>query len=298
MRRIAAALILGLVALVGLSGVPTAAQALPMAATCKGVWVVVDYGELGGTSTKCAADYGTGVKALKSAGFDPTIDGGFVYKIKGKPSKPDTATSYWSYWQAERKDDGSFGSWEYSSKGAGSSKPRQGNAEGWRYQDLADGKVAPGVKPPKAEPEPKPEPSKTPKPEPSKTAKPEPTKKPTPEPSKTAKPKPSSSAKPSATANPSQSATPTPSAAPSASDEPEPSPTTEPEPTSPTSQEPSETAPTEDASTSEPTEDPAEAADDPEPAPGSPLPAILAGLVVVAGGGGAGLWWWLKGRHR
>ena len=53
-------------------------QVLPQAASCAGVWVVVDFGSLGGISTKCATCYGTGLAALKSAGFSPTVDDGFV----------------------------------------------------------------------------------------------------------------------------------------------------------------------------------------------------------------------------
>lgn len=295
MRRRAALLTGALVSFLALAGVPTAgAQPLPAAATCSGVWVVVDYGDLGGISTECATDFGTGTKALKSAGFSPTLDNGMLVKIDGKPDKPDIQKSYWSYWHAERKADGSFGAWEYSNKGAGSYKPTKGDAEGWRYQDLADGKVKPGAKPPAAEPKPTPKPSETAPP------------KPTPKPSETAKPKPSETAKPKPSPKPSETIRPTPSRTPSASPTTSPSPSGSPS-TTPTTTEipsagpiPSDT--TSPAATPTP-EPPSEAPPSAEPAPsvpdaGSPVAAIVAGIVVVGGGGGAGLWWWLKGRHR
>ncbi len=275
MRRLAALLAVTLAGLLAFSGWPATAQPLPAAKTCDGVWVVVDFGELGGISTQCATSHGTGAKALRSAGFSPTIDGGFVYRIDGLPEKPDANQAYWSYWQAERRSDGSFGAWEYSNKGANSSKPGRGNAEGWRYQSLADGKVSPGANPPAEEPEP----SATPKPKPTKPAKPA-----KPKPARTAKPKPSKPAAP----EPTRPAEPTPTTTTE--------PTPAPGPTSPSA----ESSPSAGSETPGPAEDPAPpgSTTDPAPGPGSPLPAIVAGVLVVAGGGAAGLWWWLKGRHR
>ena len=55
-----------------------AAPALPQAASCSGVWVVVDFGSLGGISSRCATSYGTGMAALRSAGFSPSVSEGFV----------------------------------------------------------------------------------------------------------------------------------------------------------------------------------------------------------------------------
>ncbi|MBK8460726.1 MAG: hypothetical protein IPL43_11550, partial [Micropruina sp.] len=37
-----------------------------LAATCSGVWVVIDYGALGGTSTRCATGFSSGSTALSS----------------------------------------------------------------------------------------------------------------------------------------------------------------------------------------------------------------------------------------
>ncbi|MGC3955817.1 MAG: hypothetical protein QM804_16500 [Propionicimonas sp.] len=290
MRQLAGLLVAGLVGLFGLAGTPASAQPLPAAATCKGVWVVVDYGELGGSSTKCASSYGTGLAALKSAGFSPKSDGGMVLKIGGKPKDPDINEAYWSYWHAELQSDGSYGAWKYSNKGAGGYKPKRGDAEGWRYLKLSDSRQSPGSKPPKPEPEP------TAKPQPSKTPKPEPSKAPKPKPSKTPKPKPSTSAKPtdSAKPKPSKSAEPEPSPSPTA-DEPTPTPTPPPAETPSAEPAPTESAPPDDPDATEP----ADAEPTPsDPGSGSPVPAIAAAVVVVAGGGGTGLWWWLKGRHR
>lgn len=288
MKGRAALLAAGLVGLITLVGAPAAAQPLPAAKTCSGVWVVVDY--LGGISTKCATDFGTGTKALKSAGFDPKLDNGMILKIGGKPSKSDIQKSYWSYWHAELQADGSFGAWEYSTKGAGSYKPRQGNAEGWRYQDLSDGKVKPGAKPPIVAPEPEPKPTKTttpkPSPKPTKSAAPKPTKTATPKPTKSVTPKPTKTAtvKPSPTGSASTTPTPTPSDSPSA--------------TVTTAPSPSDTAPPVSSSPEAQSPPPSAEPTPPQPDSGSPVGAIIAASLVAVGGSGAGLWWWLKGRHR
>ena len=142
---VALAMLFGMVAL---AAVPTPASA---AQTCGGVWVVVDYGSLGGTTVSCAASgYGTGTAALRSAGFTPTLDGGFTTKINGKPTTPDTYKEYWSYWHASTNANGTWGAWQYSTLGANSYQPRQGDAEGWRYQSATAGTVSPGTRPPVA----------------------------------------------------------------------------------------------------------------------------------------------------
>ena len=299
MRRLLSVVLAAFLAVGTAVAVPAPAQA----ATCSGVWVIVDYGDLGGASTKCAKDHGTGMKALKSAGFKVTTDGGMVTKINGKPGKPDIQVEYWSYWHATRNADGSFSDWSYSNLGADSYKPTKGNAEGWRYQSLDDGKVKPGVRPPAAEPEP----SETPKPEPTKTEKPtpKPTKTATPKPSETAKPKPTKSATPKPTKSPTPTTSPSPtkSATPTASPTPTASATASATPSaSPSATESPTAAPTASESAA-PSPEPPAGSPSAEPAPvepdsGSPVAAIVAGIVVVAGGGGAGLWWWLKGRHR
>lgn len=127
----------------------SSASTLPQQISCSGVWVVVDFGSLGGgTSTECATSHGTGLDALRSAGFAPVFRDSFVYQLSGKPSKPDITKAYWSYWQATEQDDGSYSAWTYSTLGASVSQPEQGSAEGWSYISLGDGTTPPGVKPP------------------------------------------------------------------------------------------------------------------------------------------------------
>lgn len=246
---------------------PTQAVTLPQANACSGVWVVVDFGSLGGTSTKCATDYGTGTKALKSAGFNVVINEGFVYTIGGKPSKPDINKAYWSYWHATKKDDGSYSDWSYSNLGADSYHPTQGNAEGWRYQSLSDGKVPPSVAPPKTD-------TTTPTPTPTKSSKP------TAKPTATKTPTASASATKTATASASPTATAT-SASPTASTAPVTSPT-----------------PIVTPLATEVAQEQASATPDaaPDTGGGSPVGAIVAGAVVVVAGAGLGGWWFLKGR--
>jgi hypothetical protein len=126
-----------------------AAEALPapQAAPCAGVWVVVDFGSLGGASTSCATTFSTGTAALR-AGFSPTLDNGMVIKINGIPATVNVQDHYWSYWHATLRADGSYSSWTYSGLGSNAYRPTAGNADGWRYQALSDGYVAPGVAPP------------------------------------------------------------------------------------------------------------------------------------------------------
>jgi hypothetical protein len=253
----------------------TAATPLPQAATCAGVWVVVDFGSLGGTSTKCATSYDTGTKALKSAGFSVTIDDGFVYKISGKPSKPDTNKAYWSYWHATKQSDGSYSDWSYSNLGANSYHPTRGNAEGWRYQSLSDGKVPPAAAPPKAD-------TASPVPTPSKTTG-KPSAKPTTKPTATKSATKDATRSPSATASrTSATASATPTAATTSA-----VPSVTPTPTDSLAPAGEVTAAAEEVEAT------------PEPAPdsgGGPVGAIAAGVLVVAAGAGLGGWWWLKGR--
>jgi hypothetical protein len=135
-----------------LSAPPAHALPAPQAASCSGVWVVVDYGSLGGTSTSCATSFSTGTAALRGAGFTPTLDNGMVTKINGIPATVNTQDHYWSYWHATLQADGSYSAWAYSGLGANAYHPTAGSADGWRYQALSDGYVAPGVAPPKRAP--------------------------------------------------------------------------------------------------------------------------------------------------
>jgi hypothetical protein len=239
--------------------------------------VVVDYGDLGGVSTACATTYGTGAAALRSAGFNPSFDGKMVIKISGKPASVDLNKYYWSYWHATAKSDGSYSGWSYSSLGATAYHPTTGNAEGWRYQSLNDGKVPPAASPPKSAPVPTPTPtSPKPKPKPSATA----TKKPSAKPSASASAEKTAST--SASARASATATATPPADATAPVTPTPTPVTTPTGSEPaTAQAEAQVTPVQPASDT-----------------GSPVGAIAVGAVVVAGGAGVGGWWLLKGRRR
>jgi len=260
----------------------TAQPASAAQSSCDGVWVVVDYGDLGGIDTKCATSYGTGADALRSAGFDPTITDGFVNKISGKPSKPDPNKAYWSYWQASLKTDGSYSGWKYSNLGATASHPQRGNAEGWRYQSLTAGNVPPGAAPGEASPP-------TPKPTAKPTESAKPTPKPSPKPSATTK-----SPKPTPSASTTKSPTPTNSASASAS---APGTTPTPTPAPETSADSPAATPSVPAAVATPyaSETIAPA---PDPSGSGPLWLVVAAVVLVGGGGGLGLWWYLRGRTR
>lgn len=270
MRRFLLAAALAIPLLAGAAAsTTTQAAPLPQAATCSGVWVVVDFGSLGGTSTKCATSYGSGTAALKSAGFSATLDNGFLLKVNGKPSSPDPNTAYWSYWHATPKDDGTWSSWSYSTLGADSYHPTKGNAEGWHYQKLSDGKVAPGVDPPVAD-------TSTPTPTATKT-----TSKPTATATKT------KTASASATPTKTKTASATPTATPAAS-EASPAPSGTPVATSATplgADQATEVASEQVSGVPQDT------------GSGSPVGLFAAGAVIVLAGGGLGGWWLMKGRR-
>ncbi len=203
-RRLWVALTAALLSLgLGLAVQPATAQpALPQATTCSGVWVIVDKGPLGGTSTRCASSYSTGATALTSAGFSITRKSGMICTIGGVPDPCAISNSaYWSYWHAQRRADGSYGAWTYSNLGADSYNPKKGDAEGWRF---GNGSSAPGVRPPRVV-------TATPKPTPKPTAT-KSTPKPTPTATKKTTPTPKASAK--ASAKPTPSATPVPTESP------------------------------------------------------------------------------------
>jgi hypothetical protein len=243
---------------------PGPSRALPQAATCSGVWVVVDFGTLGGVSTRCATSYSSGAAALSSAGFAIGRKSGMICTIESLPNPCAITTSaYWSYWHAKKRSDGSYGGWTYSNLGADAYNPVKGDAEGWRF---GNGKSAPGAAPPRATtPSPKPTVSRT-----TTKAAPKPASTPT---RATTRPKVTTkaSSKPSATVKKTPTPTPTPS------------------PVTRTSEVPvaaaTETAPTSTTATPEPG------------SPGSPVGALATIGVLVAGGAGLGGWWLLKGRR-
>ncbi|MGV8908381.1 MAG: hypothetical protein ACOH1Y_05315 [Propionicimonas sp.] len=267
-RRLLPGLLMAVLTLGWVGAVPQAAAAT---STCSGVWVVVDFGSLGSTSTECATSYGTGTAALRSAGLPPTLDSAMIVKVGGLPSNPDLNKAYWSYWHATRKSDGSYSGWSYSTLGANGYHPSKGNAEGWHYQSLSGGNVPPAARPPAAEA-------------------PKPTPKPTPTPTRTSKP--SATAKPTATRKPTARAS---SASTSATARPSIATSTTPTPVLPT---PTPTVTPTDAQTIEASELGQQTTSSQRPAGGSPVGALIAGGLVVAGAAGIGGWWWLRGRKR
>lgn len=253
----------------GWVGAAPSAQAASYSA-CDGVWVIVDFGSLpGGVQVECATEFSTGTVALRTAGrsgFDPKLSDGFVERIAGQPTKSEPTKAYWSYWHASRKSDGSYGSWSYSNDGSNAYHPKKGDAEGWHYISLSEKASGPG-KTPAANP------AVTPTPTPTRST-PKPTKK------ATASATPSASASAKSTATATSSATAGSSSSPSAAE---------------SSLTPSAPATTTDvtavaieAPTAEPT----------QPASGSPVGTIAAGVVVIAAAGGIGGWWLVKGRRR
>ncbi|HEX5532561.1 MAG TPA: hypothetical protein VFX33_02340 [Actinomycetales bacterium] len=163
-----------------LGAVLTGTAAAPAhAATCSTdqVTVIVDFAGLGGgVQTGCAPAGGTGLDALRQAGFPYTFHPRFVGLVCTIKSKPDPCNgapvdAYWSYWHS------SGGSWSYSNEGAGTYRPNAGTSEGWAFGAGA----APRAAAAKPTPKPAPEPSSAP-----------------PAPAPTAAPKPSSAPKPSA----------------------------------------------------------------------------------------------------
>ena len=135
LRRLLATLLAGLIALHPGSP-PAAADLLPNRATCTGVWVVVDGSSLAGgaSATKCATTFNTGTDALRSAGFAVRRSNGMICAIDALPASCRVTTqAYWSYWQASRTADGSYGPWVYAQLGPDSYEPIQGDAEGWAF---------------------------------------------------------------------------------------------------------------------------------------------------------------------
>ena len=129
------------------AGAPVALAGEPLAATtCRGVWVVV------GAELSCAPTHPSGEAALESAGHDVLRSGGLVCRIDGVPDVcAPTFEAYWSYWQAERLPDGSYGPWRYATTGPATYVPVAGNAEGWVF---GDGDQAPTILPPASSPVP------------------------------------------------------------------------------------------------------------------------------------------------
>ncbi|MFB9658901.1 hypothetical protein ACFQS3_12465 [Glycomyces mayteni] len=117
---------------------------------CGGVVVVVDFGELDGLETGCAADPADGLDALAQAGFAVTEVAairGMVCSIDALPATDcgasPPADAYWSYWHANAGDE----EWTYSMVGGADATPDAGDFEGWAF---GDGSAPPAVAPPDA----------------------------------------------------------------------------------------------------------------------------------------------------
>ncbi len=119
-----------------------AAGADPMSdcTTTTGVVVVVDLTAFGGNVERgCAAAPSDGLAALGDAGFTTTpVSGepGFVCRIDGEPSPSQQAcvstppaTAYWSYWYA----DAGQSTWSQWQLGAASSHPLPGSVDAWAF---------------------------------------------------------------------------------------------------------------------------------------------------------------------
>lgn len=140
----------------------------------RGVSVVVDFQDLGGTTVRrCAlpeggqtAFEGTGLDALRAANV--RVEGvqrwgfGFVCRLQGKPSATQTLTvngqpyqeqcvstppagAYWGYWVTS----GASGDWQYSQYGASNRQAVNGGFEGWSfsYDQTASTNPAPRTAP-------------------------------------------------------------------------------------------------------------------------------------------------------
>ncbi|MDO5535441.1 MAG: hypothetical protein Q4F65_12425 [Propionibacteriaceae bacterium] len=299
--RIAAALAALLLTLAGVAtpAVAAPAGAAPAAApaqgeaTCAGVWVVVN------TTTRCATSYSNGLEALRSAGFSVETDRGLICRIDGHPATCEATTSgYWSYWQAKGTDQGGHTAWAYAKRGAQDSRPKAGDAEGWRW---GDGSVPPATPPaaPRATPTPEPTatpaPTKAPEKAPTKAPAKEPTKAPATQPKEPTKAPEKAPAQPTRAPEKSDSK-PQPTKAPaeaSATPAPTPAETASPDPAeTPASETPEPTAA---APTPEETPPPTAQAIPQEPS-GPPVGVLATAGILVVGGSALAGWSWYRRR--
>lgn len=108
--------------------------------------VVVDRGS--GAAARCATvgQGSTGLDALRAAGHDVRLDGGFVCAIDGLPAtgcgnRPSEGSAYWRYWHAPPG-----GAWSYSQVGAGGYRlPSRCAVEGWVWSDSPSSNTPPSV---------------------------------------------------------------------------------------------------------------------------------------------------------
>lgn len=112
----------------GLPLLQASAEPSPTAACLEAgnVWVHVELDDTVGGG--CATEFGTGIEALTSAGFDVAYgESGFVDTIDGNPT-PRGEEDWWSY--AHTGDD--LSGWEFYEVGATQSAPAAGSIEAWR----------------------------------------------------------------------------------------------------------------------------------------------------------------------
>ncbi|ASO20855.1 hypothetical protein FHR81_001824 [Actinoalloteichus hoggarensis] len=137
LARLVTAGLLAAAMLIAPTPAPGAAQTCT---TETGVVVVVDFGALGGTVSRCVPGTpDTGYAALQEAGFrlaGTAHDGaGFICRIDDRPGPEQepcddtpSGNAYWSYWI----DEGGSG-WSYSTRGALASYPTADRVEGWSF---------------------------------------------------------------------------------------------------------------------------------------------------------------------
>ncbi|MFN7148278.1 MAG: hypothetical protein ACK4V6_02235, partial [Microthrixaceae bacterium] len=141
------ALVLG-AALVLVDPSPTPAAAAGCGPAPQGrvaVVVVVDRGG-GAPSSRCVVvDHGsTGLDALRAAGHQVRLDGGFVCAIDAQPATGCgnvPGSPYWRYWHAAPG-----GAWDYSQVGAGGYRlPTRCAVEGWSWSDSPTSRTPPRI---------------------------------------------------------------------------------------------------------------------------------------------------------
>lgn len=129
-----------------LAAVPVwAAPAVAQDGECQGVIVVVDRHDENDPEVGCAADPSTGIEALAQAGFEVVEVAAFpgaVCRIDQYPQSAcadmPKADASWSYWHADGEE------WNFSSSGAGTFDPEDGDIEGWVF---GDGSAPPSIEP-------------------------------------------------------------------------------------------------------------------------------------------------------
>jgi hypothetical protein len=146
--RLAAALVI-----LALAAPALRAPAAGAAAPCAGVTVVVDFGPWGGNVEKgCANNPSTGLDALTQAGFriTPTRQFGAAYvcRIDDLPGPAEQAcvvtppaNAYWAYYWARPGDS----SWQYADTGATGRTPPAGTIDAWAFGNNARPRISPAA---------------------------------------------------------------------------------------------------------------------------------------------------------